>query len=561
MTALAPDTPRPPLPRSLTPGAGESYPSWILRLSEALDLDPATLLHRIGANRERRSESALGLAYGVALTDEQMDAISSSSRCPPDTLRAMLLTRYDGGPIDLSPLLGPSPTSRSLREVALFEWASFTSSRACPDCLADTGYQWMLSWRMPWHHTCTTHRRLLVDECAGCGQPFMLSRRDRIHQPPLASIVPKIDACNNPLPPGVAVRSRTAERCGYPLIDQPSVQIQESEVLQRQDALLAHLNDRDRPRSWWIDMRALTALSLRYLSAEDLRTLIPRLPDEVLAAADRHHVDIADRRHTRSRLTDHRAGSRTRSFTDTPNESALLVGAVTVASRILDHVHEEPSHDGARTFEVLRGAVAREPGQTVAVLLRERGASEPLRTGALTLSGRNTLVVARNTGSMSHPPPTVNPDQIPWLWWPDRFAAIRDCFRDTLMTDDTAREYLSLAAVKYLNGCTWTDAAELLLWPRPRRALRLGNHNITELRRVGHDETVNAHVIATVSEFAETGTPGAVDYRQRAATITTLEPLDADTWDTIRSASGDTAPEYDTWTGRCALAFLWHHHG
>ena len=48
---------------------------------------------------------------------------------------------------------------------------------------------------------------------------------------------------------------------------------------------------------------------------------------------------------------------------------------------------------------------------------------------------------------------------------------------------------------------------------------------------------------------------------QRAATITTLEPLDADTWDTIRSASGDTAPEYDTWTGRCALAFLWHHHG
>lgn len=56
----------------------------------------------------------------------------------------------------------------SLAPVVRREWALFTSSRACPKCLAERPV-WPLWWRLGVAAVCPVHRVLLVDKCRRCG--------------------------------------------------------------------------------------------------------------------------------------------------------------------------------------------------------------------------------------------------------------------------------------------------------------------------------------------------------------------------------------------------------
>jgi hypothetical protein len=47
-------------------------------------------------------------------------------------------------------------------------WGRPRGSRFCPECLADSGGRWPLTWRLGWSFSCLTHRRLLADWCPAC---------------------------------------------------------------------------------------------------------------------------------------------------------------------------------------------------------------------------------------------------------------------------------------------------------------------------------------------------------------------------------------------------------
>ena len=78
------------------------------------------------------------------------------------------------------------------------------AARYCPDCLADSGGRWRLSWQFPFGFACLRHKRLLVDLCPGCRQPPRL-----IGHP--ITLVPQPGHCHNR--PSVGTPS-IRQRCG-----------------------------------------------------------------------------------------------------------------------------------------------------------------------------------------------------------------------------------------------------------------------------------------------------------------------------------------------------------
>jgi hypothetical protein len=72
---------------------------------------------------------------------------------------AMHLSAYDGTVLDLS---GLASDKASVQRVRQREWALFNASRACPDCLAESGGIWKLWWRLAGAAVCPAHRRVLM---------------------------------------------------------------------------------------------------------------------------------------------------------------------------------------------------------------------------------------------------------------------------------------------------------------------------------------------------------------------------------------------------------------
>ena len=159
-----------PLPRSLTPAAGESLPGFLLRLSFRLGLPPALLAEAAGlapAGGGARLPAALltgipeaaGLAFArmTRLTGEQVGQLGMAS----------WQGRY--------PLSAVGVGHRSLASRRVIAPAT----RYCPDCLAGDGSAiqeslggpWLKTWHLPVVFACPAHQRLLEHLCPECGQP------------------------------------------------------------------------------------------------------------------------------------------------------------------------------------------------------------------------------------------------------------------------------------------------------------------------------------------------------------------------------------------------------
>lgn len=546
------------LPRVVFPGDGEPFASWMLRLAARLDLDPSTLQTRTGLVDERRGTVDAPVGYGITLTDQQRTNLAFAARTPVEKVDATLLSWFDGGPIDLSGL--SDEDGASLRKVALFQWAYFSSSNACGDCLQENGWRWSLAWRLPWSYACTRHGRFLASTCPRCDQPFMLTRRDRIFGPPLGSRVPEPDQCNNPQARGVAVRSRTAVACGHPLHDLPTPTVVNQALLDAQAALTQHLNRKDRPVEWWGDLRAVASLLMRFMDLPAIDAALPGLPDPVRAAVDEHWTTISDQFAAREMLSDHRRGPRTRTHTDTPTDPLLFAPYAALALSTVTEVHDRAS-GGPDTLRAVYEASRQQTRATLPSLLRQRGASAELVNVAVTTFSTRNAILARAPGNTcprraadDHP---VLPRHIPWLWWPARYAEITDLFPDEV-SPDAARAYLSLAAAKVLTRGTWIGSAEAIGWSKPKKARATANPTVVRLNANGTIDAVNDHVHAVLEQMA--GQEDRVDYVDLRAGLGSLTAITRDQWDTLVEAAGtDLAPK--TWRLRGVAAWLWHNHG
>jgi hypothetical protein len=150
------------LPIRVQPIAGEALDSWLAAVAHRLQTPLGDLLREIGlpSQTSDRSGDVLLNEWTVLLREPEIEAIANATGISRSAIAAMTLSRYDGHAliIDLA--------TRQVEQRRL--WGRHGSSRFCPDCLAETGGRWQLSWRLGWSFACTIHRRLLPDVCPGC---------------------------------------------------------------------------------------------------------------------------------------------------------------------------------------------------------------------------------------------------------------------------------------------------------------------------------------------------------------------------------------------------------
>lgn len=133
-------------------------------------------------------------AWSTSLEPQQLTNLELTTGRPSDEYLAMTRTTFAANAIRLTPQGRISASCPS----------TGVAARYCPDCLADSGGRWRLSWQFPFGFACLRHKRLLVDLCPGCRQPPRL-----IGHP--ITLVPQPGHCHNR--PSVGTPS-IRERCG-----------------------------------------------------------------------------------------------------------------------------------------------------------------------------------------------------------------------------------------------------------------------------------------------------------------------------------------------------------
>lgn len=153
------------LPIRLAPQPGEALDSWLEALAHRLNVRLGDVLGELGLATPVQHgvrEVAVPTDWTIVLREDEATRIAHATGTAPQQLHAMTLTRFDGRAlrIDLA--------KRQVSKHVL--WGRPRGSRFCPECLADSGGRWPLTWRLGWSFACLTHNRLLADRCPDCAR-------------------------------------------------------------------------------------------------------------------------------------------------------------------------------------------------------------------------------------------------------------------------------------------------------------------------------------------------------------------------------------------------------
>lgn len=184
------------LPICVAPVPGEALDSWHEALAARLQ---ATLADLAAAMFPYRRTGKTRPASAIMVTGSDAAAIAVSCRLTEADVHGLTLARYDGIALRLD--------RRSGHVIRNVLWGRAAASRFCPECLAQTGGRWQLSWRLGWSFACLSHGRLLADACPECGR---MQRR----QPHPLTHVPRPGTCAGPGPDAIGV---SPPRCGADL--------------------------------------------------------------------------------------------------------------------------------------------------------------------------------------------------------------------------------------------------------------------------------------------------------------------------------------------------------
>lgn len=158
-------TPVRTFPIRLAPLPGEALDSWLEALAHRLNVRLGDVLGDLGLAAPFQHgvrEPAVPTDWTIALREEEAARIAHATGTDPQQLHDMTLMRFDGRALRIDQ--GKRQVSRHVL------WGRPRGSRFCPECLADSGGRWPLTWRLGWSFACLTHRRLLADRCPDCGR-------------------------------------------------------------------------------------------------------------------------------------------------------------------------------------------------------------------------------------------------------------------------------------------------------------------------------------------------------------------------------------------------------
>ncbi|MFE1728768.1 TniQ family protein [Streptomyces bacillaris] len=152
------------LPIRVTPLPGEVLDSWLEALAQRLRTPLGEVTRNIGLPSREGTGRRPGRPrdWTIMLGPQQAAAMMTTTGLDEARLHAMTLRHYDRRALKLD------AERHSVQLTVL--WGRGRGSRFCPECLAENGGRWMLSWRLGWSFACLRHHRMLADCCPRCGR-------------------------------------------------------------------------------------------------------------------------------------------------------------------------------------------------------------------------------------------------------------------------------------------------------------------------------------------------------------------------------------------------------
>ncbi len=528
------------LPRRLAlvlpPEAGESFASWIDRMAMDMAVPPGRVADAIGIGNVSRAQDGRPLLFGVVLTPQLRAAVHAATGVPPGVLDAMQLSVYDGTVLDLSGV-----DSAEVRPAARYrQWALFKYSRACPQCLADSGGVWRLWWKLGAAVVCPVHARLLLDACPACGIELRRGTAGRAAVLSRTLLVPplrcgnRIDGRATPSGCDQLLDAVVSETVPQVLLDVQAAYLQAAD-----DATLM-LGDRHvSAAEWFACLRAVVAMT---------RAVAPQLtlPDAAGLPDAVHRAFVADAtgswRHSPGMVS---PGSR-------PPTAALAAALLTFAGPVLLAESRtglvEAIRPIAEAMAVARGERRRD-GHRGNRLVRTVEIPAAIEEARLLAAPRRAGVVAHLGPFAQSParrPMLLRCRHVPQVVAePDYRELIAGFLPDTLPR--TGRRYAALALARLCGASSWKDAVSVLGIPQ-QRARALGQFASF---RIGDPPAFWRAVAALAARLEQRG---PVDYQGRRELLADLVVVAPDAWRQVCSDCGVVATRQ---RARNAAGWLW----
>ncbi|GAA1375708.1 TniQ family protein [Streptomyces beijiangensis] len=491
------------LPAVPVPVDGESFPSWLNRAAADWQIAPGQAAQALGLECHPSYSGVRALRFGAALTPRSLQSITAATGLEAQVIQAMQLSRYAGTVLDFTGREEPGQREESYARLRNREWALFTSSRACPKCLASVPV-WPLWWRLGMAAVCPEHRVLLVDTCGQCharlgsgytGHPRGLTTRSQILD---------LDLCNNRRP---ASRRRKAGLCGQRLATLPTVPVS-AELADLQQRILVIAGGGPAqvagtpvaPAEFFAALRFFAAMVRLVATAEEI-AICAALPHTAAAVftADQQERQRASRGGGRSQLQ------------ASPPSAAHAAAVLALSAPALFAPDRSTCQSALATWMDRAVALRRTPGKSDPLRPIPRPAClEPLVRAAVRPASRVAGVLTRRP----QPSPSFTAAHLPHLADAGDYTAL--IARHLPGTAETSGRRLAALALARLAGAASWRGAGTALDMDPFKAARATNTLVQRINDAGgfwrDIEQLGARAIER----------GLIDYAARRRTLADL---------------------------------------
>ncbi|MEV4501885.1 TniQ family protein [Streptomyces klenkii] len=435
------------LPAVPLPENGESFVSWVARAASDWQIAPGHAVQALGLDCHPGYNVVRPKFFGIALTSRSLKSVAAATGLEPERLRSMQLTRYHKTALDLTGL--DLASEASITALARREWALFTSSRACPKCLAVRPL-WPLWWRLGIAAVCPLHKVLLVDICRRCHE--RLGRGNTGHPRGLLTRPqnPDLARCNN--------RRRAEERRKAGLCDQELAVLPTTpvpiELASLQQRVLAVANGLPgpvagqdvAPAEFFAALRFAVGLARLASTDQDLNGC-PALPYEAAEAF------AADQRGRRSA---HQGGAGSLLQTNPPSaEHAATV--LVLADRVLSTADERACQEVLALW-LERAAELRRSSRTTHDPLRRIPRPACLEAAVRAATPRVFRITSALSATAPAPARRLTPDYLPRVVPAADYADLI-AHHLTGTTAASGRRFAALALARLAGASTWQQAA------------------------------------------------------------------------------------------------------
>jgi hypothetical protein len=564
-----PGAPR-PFPVRVAVGEDESLQSYVDRLSARHNVSLGQTLSRLGMISKVRQHPLTG--YGITMTDQQRRNFGFVAGLDDAQIQSMLLSRFSGVATDFSGMTPEDP--RTIRKVATSEWAYFSGSHFCPECLRESGGVWKLSWKLPWSFACTKHNALLHDHCPDCGGRPSSGLRDGSLSPAFIGKTPKPGFCGNTLAAGKALLGQGSTPCGCNLMNVMNHHLDDSDPIiatqKKIDEFLTapDLADHGESMEFFREMRSICALVLYRAEIEDFPDLPEPMQQAVIDHVNRRNMAQESRTESANEGGSAINGARPRFYIGAPKSAALMAAVVQLALPIVENV--DPA-ELRKSLSLLADRIINRSSKYRYAVLDYFSLSDRLRdalsdgiakkgtfnrrAGHLSIAAINSEKLAkRSAGDVNGE--TINaglqyePKHIPQLI-PERIFEEKFKRFFPNVQDRFARRFCSLAAVKRL-GHTWLESAHLLDLPKTMNGM--ANRCVMLLNQQGDYESFIGELQHWVEMIAMS--KNRIDYAERRLLLNDFEDFPKPKWLEICAAAGIN-PGNNGSRSKYAATWLW----